>query len=202
MSDHRKLGNSQFRDLLSDIFETTKDNPADFNFTTELISEIKSRRDGIGEKIATQIAAKAASKAATTSLGQQRKSDNDFVSDLKIKMRAGNVPAERFVQVGFDVDDATPTPNTPQTPLDLSVKGFSNGTNTLKFNRNGNKQNTVFIIEARIGDATDYAIVGTSTKTTYEHKDQKPGVKVVYRVRAQRGDEISDPSNEAVVYDE
>ena len=201
MSDHRKLSNSSFRDLLNSIFTTGSGRAEEFGLTEELIDEAKSRGGVINTKITKQVTTKAAAKAATTDLNLQRKSDNEFVSGLKIAMRAARVPADKFVAMGFDADDLTVSSIAVQSPADLSVKGVSNGINTLKFNRNGNKQGTIFLIEAKIGDAAEWTIVATTTKTGFEHKGQKPGVKVLYRVRAQRGEEISEPSNEAVVYE-
>ena len=201
MSDHRKLSNSSFRDLLNGIYTTGNGHAEEFGLTDELIDEAKARGGVIDSKITKQVTTKAASKAATTDLNLQRKSDNEFVSSLKIAMRAAKVPADKFVAMGFDADDLTSSAIVVQSPVDLSVKGFSNGINALKFNRNGNKHGTIFLIEAKIGAATDWTIVGTTTKAGYEHKGQKPGVKVLYRIRAQRGEEVSEPSNEAVVYE-
>lgn len=202
MSDHRRLNNGDFYSFLDRIFAKGSGNEADFGLTPEIINQIKAIRDGLLVGMNDQAAKKAEAKASTSALNQKRKNGDNLVADIKLAMRAAKVPEDKFIEMGFDADDATPTPSLLLMPSDLSVKGFSNGVNALKYNRNGNKHGTIFIIEARTGDATEYSIVGTTTKTTFEHKNQKPGVKVVYRVRAQRGDEISDPSNEAVVYDE
>jgi hypothetical protein len=202
MSDHRKLSHNGLFNLLNDIHEKAKDDPAEFGLTAAIIDIVKDKRDGMGTRIADQTAKKAAAKASTTALKTFRKGSDDAVSDVKIAMRAAKVPADKFVQLGFDADDLTPSAIAVSPPSDLVVQGFSNGTNELKFNRNGNKQGTVFIIEAKIGSATEFAIVGTTQKQTFRHTGQKPGVKTVYRVRAQRGDDLSEPSNEAVVYEQ
>jgi hypothetical protein len=200
--DHTKLSNSAFKELLNNIFTKANGNEAEFFLTPALVGQVKTSRDTIDIKIADQTAKLAAAKASTTDLGLTRKEGNALISLVKRTMKSNaNFSLAKYVEFGFDEDDLTPSAITPETVLDLSAKGASNGTNTLKFNRNGNKPGTIFLIEAKIGDAPDYIIVGTTTKTTFEHKGQKPGVKVVYRVRAQRGDDVSEPSNEAVVYE-
>ena len=201
MADHRKLSNSDFLNLLNEITTKADGNAASFGLTQDLIDEAKTRRNGFEVKLTDQIAKKDASKAATTLMGQTRKSDDQFVSEMKATMRLAKVPPNKFEELGLDADDSIASIIAPQTPTDLVVEGFSNGTNKLKFNRNGNKQNTIYLVEAKSGDAADFVIVGTTTKTTFEHKNQKPGVKTVYRVRAQRGDDYSDYSNPATVYE-
>ena len=79
-------------------------------------------------------------------------------------MRAAKVSADKFIELGFDADDLTPSAIAAFTPSGLVVQGFSNGTNELKFNRNGNKQGTTFLIEAKIGEAPGHAIIGTTRK--------------------------------------
>jgi len=96
-----------------------------------------------------------------------------------------------------------PTPSGPvATPLDLSVAGTANGFNSLKWNRNGNNYTTTFIIEAKIGSATEWAQIGATTKASFATGGNAPGVEARYRVWAIRGSETSEPSNEAVVYSE
>lgn len=198
--DHRKLSNSEVRDLLNNIFTKGDGNAANFGVTQDLIDEAKTRGNALTAKMNDQTAKKAASKAATTSLNLERKDDDEWLSDFKLLMRTNKVSADKFVEFGFDADDLVPSPIAPQTPLELFVIGSSNGINALKWKSNGNKPRVIYLIEAKIGAATDYTIVGTSTKTSFNHKNQTPGVKAMYRVRAQRGEELSDYSNEAVVY--
>jgi hypothetical protein len=57
-----------------------------------------------------------------------------------------------------------------------------------------------YIIEAKIGNSAEYMFVKALTKARFEHKNQTPGVRAFYRVKAIRGDLESAYSNEAVVY--
>lgn len=200
--DHTKLSNNEFKNLLDDIAAKADGNAADFFLTQGLIDQIKTAGGVLTADISDQAAKQSAAKAATNKLGQTRKDGDKLVSLLKRTMKANaDFSPDKYVEFGFDADDLTPSAIAPQTPADLSVEGFSNGTNELKFNRNGNKTGTVFIIEAKIGEAANYSIIGTTKKTNYRHTGQKPGVKIVYRLRAQRGDQFSEYSNEAVIYE-
>ncbi len=103
-------------------------------------------------------------------------------------------------QLGITVKDTNPSPSAPVPPTDLVAHGLDSGTNMLTWKRNGNKSSVQFVIEAKIGTATDWTLVDVTTVTKYAHTNQKPGVKAIYRVRARRSTSISNPSNEAVVY--
>lgn len=201
MADHRKLSNSEFLNLLNQLATKADGNAADFGLTQDIVDEAKARRIGLQTKVNDQTAKKSAAKASTSVVNQTRKGDDEFLSDVKAMMRLAKVSPDKFIEAGFDEDDSIVSIIVPQTPTDLVVSGASDGINKLKFNRNGNKPKTVFLVEAKIGNATDFVIIGTSMKQTFEHKNQKPGVKIVYRIRAQRGDDYSDYSNTANVYD-
>jgi len=201
MADHRKLSNSEFLNLLNQLATKADGNAADFGLTQDIVDEAKARRIGLQTKVNDQTAKKSAAKASTSVVNQTRKGDDEFLSDVKAMMRLAKVSPDKFIEAGFDEDDSIVSIIVLQTPTDLVVSGASDGINKLKFNRNGNKPKTVFLVEAKIGNATDFVIIGTSMKQTFEHKNQKPGVKVVYRIRAQRGDDYSDYSNTVTVYD-
>jgi len=81
----------------------------------------------------------------------------------------------------------------------MIAEGFSSGTTVLNWTRAGNPSGTDYI-EGQFGTSTTWTNVGHTSKTTFRHTGQTPGVRVVYRVRAQIGDAISEPSNEAIVY--
>ena len=201
MADHRKLSHTAFRSLLEEIIAKANTAPEDFGLTADIMTAVGNKRAGINTKIVDNISKKDAAKASTSALNTERKSGDELVSEVKAMMRLAKMPPEKFLEIGLDAEDVAQTPSAPQTPLELLVEGFSNGNNNLKFKRSGNKPSTIFNIEAKIGSAADFVIIGSTTKTTWVHKNQTPGVKIVYRVRAQRGDDYSDYSNTATVYE-
>ncbi|MET0753255.1 MAG: fibronectin type III domain-containing protein, partial [Pyrinomonadaceae bacterium] len=173
---------------------------ADYGLTEALVDQIITANITFCADINVQALKKAEAKAATTKLAGTRKTLNDLFAKAKREAKDSGTSADKLAEISIDADEGGKSAIAPQAPVDLLVEGFSSGKNSLKWNRNGNKSGTIFIIEAKTGDETKYAIVGTTTKSAFDHKDQKPGMKQVYRVRAQRGDDFSDYSNEAVVY--
>jgi hypothetical protein len=73
--------------------------------------------------------------------------------------------------------------------------------NILKWKRNDNKPNTVFIIECRSGAASnEWMQIGVTQRTAFEHRLPKAGEQCLYRVYAARNEQNSPYSNEAIVY--
>ena len=103
-------------------------------------------------------------------------------------------------QLGITVGDAVPTPLVPQQPTELVAMPDASGVNKLQWNRNGNPFGTTFIIESQENVSLPWFFAGTTTKATFEHSGQIPGKMLFYRVKAQRNEQISEPSNVAVVY--
>jgi hypothetical protein len=121
---------------------------------------------------------------------------------LKYAMKSVHSPASQFDAVGFDPPaERRRVPIAPQRPTEVSVTGNSNGVNKLRFMGNNAPNSVSYLIEARIGDAPDYVIVGVSKAQWFKHTGVTPGVKHQYRIYAQttRG-LVSERSNEAVVY--
>ena len=82
----------------------------------------------------------------------------------------------------------------------LVVTGTSNGVNSLTWNRNGNAQGTVFLIESKLEGDSDWNFVAAVTKTSFQDTDQIPGQTKYYRVKASRSGKTSSPCSPAVIY--
>jgi len=98
--------------------------------------------------------------------------------------------------------DSSSSPTNLVNPIDLLASSNANGTNELSWSRNSNPQGTVFIIESLEKPSIHWILVGTTTKSTFDHTSQTPGKTQYYRILAKRTDVTSQPSNEAVVYPE
>lgn len=101
-------------------------------------------------------------------------------------------------ELGMKPLATSPAPLVPVTSL--VAMADSNGINNLRWDRNGNSVHTQFIVEAKVGAGGEWMYVGSTSKVKFAHKDQIPGQTVLYRVRSQRGDRLSAPSNIAIVY--
>ena len=146
-----------------------------------------------------------ASRAAAIGDTQKARGQNflllRMLQSLKYAMKSVHSPADQFDAVGFDPPATSRKIVTPQTPQQLSVTGFSNGINALRFVGNNTPNTVTYIVEAKTPASERYSIVGASKAQQFKHTGVRPGTFYQYRVRAQsaRGS-VSDWSNEAVVY--
>ena len=174
---------------------------AELGISNALLANLTDGKSDLDVGIDERQATKEAASAAVTGLKQKYKKALAAISALNTTLKGNkDAPAELVEMLGLDVDDGSLTAIVPVAPTDLVVTGSSNGVNLLKWKTGGNKPRTTFIVEAKIGAAPDYVFIKATTKTRFEHKNQTPGVKALYRVKAVHADLESDCSNEAVVY--
>ena len=145
-------------------------------------------------------------KQAEAKAATQQKNTVKTNMGTKIRVLVRKIQANPAVlpqlkaQLGITVGDAVPTPLVPQQPTELVANPSASGINKLQWNRNGNPFGTTFIIESQENVALPWVFAGTTTKSTFEHTGQIPGKMLFYRVKAQRNEQLSEPSNVAVVY--
>ncbi|HEX8367191.1 MAG TPA: hypothetical protein VF604_01370 [Pyrinomonadaceae bacterium] len=200
-SNYYPSGNAEFLIWLENFITVADANKAAFGFTAADIAELQAFRDELTQKVNDKTAKQEAAKASVTAMNQTRRAVNEKIGvHNKVLKTNKTLDASLLESLGLTVNGANSTPIVPVAPTDLFVEGRSNGINYLRFKRSGNKAAVNFIIEAKIGAATQFIFVTVTKKTRFEHKNQTPGVRVVYRVKAMHGDSESTYSNDAIVY--
>lgn len=186
---------------LGNFIKVARDNQSALGLTIADIGELETILQDTTDALTQQVAAQEAARAATANMDTTRTSANTTVSYRSRAISINpNIPDSLKEQLGLNVADKKRGTVPLHAPTGLVVEGGSEGTNKLRWERNGNIPGTQFIIEARIADSKEFAFVAVTTKTTYNHRNQKPGVFAVYRLRATRSDELSGYSNEVVIY--
>ena len=194
-------GHGDFVLWLGNFVKVARDNQAALGLTIADIGELETVEQDMTDALTKQVAAQEAARAATSNLDTTRTSTNTTVGYRARTITINpNIPDSLKEQLGLNVTDKKRGTVPLNSPTGLIVEGASDGTNKLRWERNGNIPGTQFVIEARIGESKEFAFVAVTTKTTYSHRNQKPGVPAVYRLRATRSDELSGYSNEAVIY--
>ncbi|CAN5330215.1 hypothetical protein BH10ACI1_BH10ACI1_03380 [soil metagenome] len=197
-----KLSNSEFIIWMKNMTDVVQTNLALTGIDQAFLDEAKTSR----QNLATNLGDKQTLEDNLSAKNQEIKFNRNFNNKKAAKIQGWlklneNVLNSLIEQAGFNVDDGVKTSTAAVSPTDLVATGTSDGTNRLKWSRNGNKQGTLFMIEAKIGDSNTWVLIDTVTNSKYEHKNQTPGVKIQYRVKAKRGESISTASNTAVVYE-
>lgn len=198
---YKKMKNPEFTIFVENMMNQADINKPILEFDPEKVTELKDDNAQLKAKL-----------LSIKNLEDTLDSEAQAIKALRSKM---NISVERFEidadnnekvteslkeLLGLSVKSSNGGFSGVTVPMDLLVNGTSDGINHLKWSRNGNRQGTTFIIEVRIGDSNNWIIIDAVTNTKYDHKNQTPGVRIQYRVRAKRGDIESIASNIAIVY--
>lgn len=165
-----------------------------------LEAAVQAVLDDLGDATAALVVAEAEYHAAVSTAEAAMLAALDEVQLVKYQMKASGCDGTTFLLAGFDAPVLDPTTYVPVAPTDLSAFGFSNGVNELKWSGNNTGGAVVFIVEVLIGDATEWAVAGTTKRQRYNHTPVEPGTRYEYRVFARAASGDSDNSGSAVVY--
>jgi hypothetical protein len=197
----RKLSNPNFVIWAANLVTFYNANKAATNLSGSKVEDLAAKQTLLAENLALKQSLDDKIKAVNDEIKLVRNESNDIASQISTLVKNDSAVSNSTVeQLGFSANKSVNTSSTPNTPTDLVGKGTSDGINSLKWNRNGNRQGVMFIIEAKIGDAANYVMVSAETGSRFDHINQIPGVKIQYRVKAKRSNAESGFSNVAVVY--
>jgi hypothetical protein len=198
---YTRMNNAEFTIYCTNLLNEIEINKETLGFSTTTVAELLSGNNSHKTDLLTRENLKDSTKAVNTGIKMRRKVLNKIVAKFEVLAKNNDEVSDTLLeQIGFDARESNAVSIPVTTPKDLSASGTSDGTNSMKFNRNGNKQGTKFFIYAKYGDSAEPVLIDVITGTKYDHKDQTPGVKVQYFIIAKRGDIESAPSNTAIVY--
>lgn len=163
---------------------------------TSLTTKKSDYSTGLNNAIAKQIESKSATDNKNAKRGLL--TDNIRTIARQIQARPG-VPDDMKVKLGLKSSTPTPSPTNPLPPESLSLGVVTGLTVRLKWNRNGNAARTIFIIEASNNPDINYTMIGTTTKSVMDTSYRTETGATFFRVKAQKGDQISDSSNVVTV---
>jgi hypothetical protein len=189
---------SVFLENFAEVAQTHKD---EFGLSADQIKTINDTKTKYQADLREKQAVDDLSRSKNAAMRKTHDEASDLVSFFNTILKADKKIARSSIQqLGLTKSAESPASISPVMPKDLVAEGFSNGINKIKWKKGANKPNTQYLVEAKSGAETEFSFAGVTTKSVFEHLDQKPGVRTFYRVKAQRNDEASPYSNEAVVY--
>jgi len=124
----------------------------------------------------------------------------DIRDTAKLIQADKKIPSDLIEALGLPKHDTTPSHEVPNQPTKLQVEGLDVGINILDWDKNNNKPNTQYIIEAKYLADDKFVVIDTVTATKYQHNGQKAGVAVYYRITPRRGKLVGIPSETVGIY--
>ena len=171
-------------------------NAAALGLGTVDITALKTMNGDLAGKINAAIAKQSEAKAATEAKNITKDKTVDVVRSMVRQVQAKpGVPDNLKAQLRITIPSPSPTPSVLYPPKDLSAEMTAGGLCLMKWNRNSNNYSTTFIIEAGNKTTDKWEIIGTSTKSQYEAKLPNTLGNNLFRVKAQKGTNISEASN-------
>ncbi|MCX6155148.1 MAG: fibronectin type III domain-containing protein [Candidatus Kapabacteria bacterium] len=203
MADFIPSSDTIYQDWLANFITVANANLSTLGLLSTEMTALSTDKSDFDTAITDSETKQAAAKAATERKKLTRETSEVLARALvkRIQARTGVTnDLKAQLQITVPGSGSGPTP-IPFPPTDLVANIVGSGSYELKWKRNGNATNTLFVIEALIGTASTWATVFVTSKLTYTHAGNTPGVRIVYRVKGQHG-EIQGPfSNYAIVND-
>ncbi len=87
-----------------------------------------------------------------------------------------------------------------EIPGGITVTAAAEGVNRIEFKLGDEQNDARYEVWRRHGDTVDWYLHTTTDSTSFDDTDVKPGQYYEYKIRAVRGDSVSEFSQSAVVY--
>ena len=181
---------------IENFVQVANANAAALGLGTTDITALKTLNGDLAGKLNTAIAKQSESKAATEAKNITKDKTIDVVRSMVRQVQAKpGVPDNLKAQLRITIPSPSPAPTMIHPPKDLSAEMTSGGLCLMKWNRNSNNYGTTFIIEASNKTTEKWEMIGTTTKSQYEAKLPNTLGNNLFRVKAQKGTNISEASN-------
>lgn len=187
--------------FLNNFNGITVEKQSELGISAAQLDELQHFKTMLENKVNDRQATREAAAAAKIELKDVVRNVTERIGSLNKGFKSNKTIPDSLIELlGLEANDNSLTTITPVAPTDLVVEGRSNGINYLRWKGGGNRSRTTYILEVKTAGSAEYKFVKALTKMRFEHKDQPPGVRAFYRVKAIHSDLESSYSNEAVVY--
>ena len=165
------------------------------------VTEINNAASGFDADLLAWQSAKNTAADALTNKDAQKAASKAVVSKFAKKFRANLAITDQMLASLMLPPHSTPgTKTPPTTPVDLVANGDGNGFVTLRWGRNGNIRSTVFEVEFRTSSTGEWAVLGSTTKASFQHQ-WTAGTYIGYRITASRNGQTSPASTPVVLWE-
>lgn len=202
MATYYEVDKSQFQARMDVLSSGCASHALELGHDATILAEITGAMAEVQATFASQVTARAALIGATAASDDVWRLATAVAAKYNPVFQAmPDLSPELIASLGLKLPSRRRTAVPLRRPKDLSAFGSSNGTNSLRWDRNGSGRGAVYVIDSAYDGSGDREVVDIATRPKYEHRRQTPDRAVVYRVYTQRGQPKSGPSGTASVYD-
>lgn len=191
---------ADFVTALQNFFTTCDTNKAELNLGDPELAEIEAAATAAQAQLIAAEAARNAARSAVSNKDATLAASRQVVAKFA-RIFDANLTIEDSLlgELMLPPHDPPRSYNPPNQPLDPFANSDGLGNIELRWKRNGNIKNTVFIIEYRSSPSGSFTQLGTTTKTKFD-TTWTPGQYVEYRIIATRRSLYSVASNSVVLW--
>lgn len=195
------LGDVEFANWCKRFAAYVQQHAAELGVDAAKAAEMVSRETDFRSKHVAQRRAETALRGATLSKDTARSDAESLAREIAQSIRANaDVPDQQLIDLNLNPRRKRSRFVKPFVPSGLQANPHARGYTDLKWSAGKNRTGTNYIVEAMHGFEGRWEFVGVTTKTSFRHSGQTPGVCLQYRVCAQRTKFRSLYSNTAIVY--
>jgi hypothetical protein len=187
-----------FAEHVRDLLDTGALESIDPSVRAAISAAIGTLPDSFRTRSASSMVREFERKTEVSSKNDDKTALKTLMAQVRDSLKASRASDEEYALSGYELPRQR-SPYVAQDPTALSVEGFSNGTNKLRFTGNNRAAQVIYEIWRRTGADGGWAIHATTRKQSFMDEGVTPGVRYEYRVRAVAAKTASELSNTAVV---
>lgn len=186
---------------LQNFISVANANLAQTGLTADQVNDLNDLATDLSNAFGVANATRNAAKMATVTQRDARRSAAELARQLaQIVQKHPGATEQLKIDLGLTAPPAPHVPVEPQVPTGLSATVDPQGVVHLKWEANGNKRGTTYVLQTREGSSGPWQYVASMTRRSHKDYGREAGVTRQYRVRAERAAGVSMFSAAAIIY--
>lgn len=194
-----RMTETEFRAWFANFVTVAVANPVPLSLTAGSIAALNDAQTAYAAAVSSYITAHDAAKIATNDKNAAYGTAFALVQEWANLWQVDSAVSDALkLELGLQLRDTTPHPRPLFAVTGFNVSGNSVGTVKMRWDSNGNLPGCTYFVEKSV-DGGPWTFVTATSKTRFALSEQAM-VPTLFRVRAERRGQFSDPSDFAGVY--
>jgi hypothetical protein len=200
MPDFIPRKDSQMVAWMNRLLAVAEENKELLGLDTETLESGKQAAKALNASFPASFSAQKIALASVVKKNTDREAAETVLRSIAKMVHARpGVPDDLKIRMGLHVNTRSHRSTAPQPPKELGLRVLPSGAAALHWSANGNRPNTIYIVEYVPVGSNQWAMLDASTGLSLKLSHERRKAIRICRVLARRGGETSDPSNVLVV---